>query len=317
MIKIIFIRLKIVFKKIIKIKMIMKKINFLILNFCFIVVFFFKLNYSNVCLQDQIDKQIEKYFNDKNKNDFLINQKMEKSFGNKFLLDQKSKEYLRKQKIKEILKSLPKKTLNSQEIKKFRSLNNHELEKLVNQREKDSFIKKLLREYYIYGAYEEDLEKISENAKNHFLKLPVTKKSMIIFDIDDTLLMSYPTYNFEFIWQEKYRDILKKVNEGYPLKPMLNLYKALVKKGFKIAFITARNVEAMGETFKQLLNAGYNKFDYLLLKPKFVKEIDFWKFQQRKFLSNYYNIVGCIGDHESDCAIGLTGKKIILPNFLY
>lgn len=141
---------------------------------------------------------------------------------------------------------------------------------------------------------------------------------MIIFDIDETSLVTYPMVvpTLNFLWKEK-KDIFQKTNVGLAIAPILELYRALKEKGFKIAFITGRSTSYFAITFAQLLNAGFNGFDYLLLKPSFLKDDGPWKFEQRESLSKNFNIVGCIGDQEADCANGFFGYKIILPNYLY
>lgn len=106
--------------------------------------------------------------------------------------------------------------------------------------------------------YEIEVLKICDKAKDYFNQVDASDRSVVFFDIDDTALCLN-------IWEMDLLEInspLTKIN-----LPVLELYKFLIAKGFKIIFITGRNDTRYEETQKDLEQSGYLGFHDLILIP--------------------------------------------------
>lgn len=202
-------------------------------------------------------------------------------------------------------------------------------ERLARSQEKFNKVKDTLKEYYS-KKYNDDLVQICEEAKKYFEKVPVKGDSLIVFDIDDTSLLTYPFmshHRFSFIFSNNEEEYIKFYEQwrsgiGIRLSPVFAFYNYLLNKGFKIVFLSSRDVKGYYWTKDQLKSAGYTKFEEIILRPvelklNNIKEVSTWKYNERKKLTKNYNIVGCVGDRQSDCNYGHTGYFVKLPNYLY
>jgi len=164
----------------------------------------------------------------------------------------------------------------------------------------------LIRRYYNYGAYEREVQKICEDAKNYFAKIPVAENSLIIFDVDDTAL-----YNLRF---RATTDLISPKTTA--ILPVLELYNYLMSKGFNIVFLTSRdNCE---RTKEELIKSGYKGFKDVICMREFDDNYTaYWKGKKRKLLAQTYSIVGSIADRERDFVGGNMGHRVKLPNYLY
>lgn len=164
----------------------------------------------------------------------------------------------------------------------------------------------LIKRYYNYGGYDKDVQKICEKAIRYFSNIPVQENSLIIFDVDDTAI-----YNLRF---RAKTDLIKP--KTVAIVPVLKLYKYLVKRGFKIIFLTSRDF--CQDTKKELIEAGYTKFEDLICMTEFDDDqTATWKASKRKEISEKYVIVGSIADRERDFFDNDNGHKVKLPNYLY
>lgn len=165
----------------------------------------------------------------------------------------------------------------------------------------------LIRRYYNSGAYERDVEKICKEAMTFFSKIPVKDDSLIIFDVDDTAV-----YNLDFRGEATGLITPKTV----AILPVLELYKYLINRGFKIIFLTGRDI--CEGTKKELIDAGYTTFLDLLCMPVINDDLTAsWKAEKRKQLSQKYTIVASIGDRKKDFFDNYNGHIVKLPNYLY
>jgi predicted secreted acid phosphatase len=101
-----------------------------------------------------------------------------------------------------------------------------------------------------------------------FENVPKTKKDIVFFDIDDTLLRPY-------------------INE--PVKPVLDFYNYLVKNGYNVAIITARPYtdENLNYTINDLKSIGIeNSYKYLILRNIYTNDIKEYKKEARKQIVN-------------------------------
>lgn len=90
----------------------------------------------------------------------------------------------------------------------------------------------------------------------------------------------------------------------------------LKERGFKIIFLSAGDRKQLADYENELKAAGYDTYEKLILRPDATPQGP-WKFAQRQTLAETYDIVGCIGDLDTDFYGGYTGKIIHLPNYLY
>ncbi len=184
--------------------------------------------------------------------------------------------------------------------------------------------KQQLQKYYTCGNYENDVKGICQKAARCFSSLCVKKDSLVIFDIDDTAVYHYQVNDkFDFIWSQCPQLVkARQTDRGPAIEPVLELYNILLKKDFKIIFLSSRNAGDYNHTHNELTQAGYTTFEQIILMPdelafdRSIKTAD-WKLSIRKELAKRYTIVGCIGDRDKDFEGGYTGHVIKLPNYLY
>jgi hypothetical protein len=179
-----------------------------------------------------------------------------------------------------------------------------------------------IKKYYRDGEYQTDLKNICTEAEDYFKNnKPDNDNALIIFDIDDTAITSYTkTDSFCFLWdsKEQCNDTRKKLTST-PIQPVLNLYNAVKKLGYKIAFLSSLRTIEMEKTKNRLADAGYKDYDELILKNTLdlTSTTAAWKRGERKKLAERYLIAGCVGDRPQDFEGGYTGYKVKLPNYLY
>lgn len=165
----------------------------------------------------------------------------------------------------------------------------------------------LIRRYYNSGAYEKDVQKICENAKQYFANVSVKPNSLVIFDVDDTAV-----YNLRF--RAKRPDLIKP--KTVALVPVLNLYNYLISRGFKTVFLTSR--DSFETTLEDLTAAGYKNYIGIICMTDFHDEYTaIWKWERRKELSKTYIIEGSIADRKRDFFDNYSGYAVKLPNYLY
>jgi len=172
------------------------------------------------------------------------------------------------------------------------------------------------------SVYEKEVRTICQTALDkHFKTHKVTEKSAIIFDIDETVLSDYPFFkekNFEWTADEAFLFRFKKVCT--PIRPVRDFFNELKKLGYKLIFLTSRRDTLYQATTENLANTEY-VYDELILLPikLFEQHVSHgaWKFEVRKELSKKYDIIGSVGDSQSDFEGGCCGVMVKLPNYLY
>jgi acid phosphatase len=175
--------------------------------------------------------------------------------------------------------------------------------------------------YYESGLYQEDLSEIVGCALKHFEKVPVTGNETVIFDVDDTVLSNYAdskSISFGYVPKMSHEWVLQA--DAPAIIETKNLYDYLVKKGFKIVFITGRKYNEHEPTVKNLKAQGFMTFDKLIVRQKHEIGMTAEKYKsgRRKQLTEEgYKIVGCIGDQESDLRGGYSGHQVKVPNYMY
>lgn len=188
---------------------------------------------------------------------------------------------------------------------------------LVNLR----IAKDTVKDYYESGKYDEELDKIFNEAKPQIERVKIKNNSTAVFDVDETALSNY--------------EISKRLDFGYDykivqdwvmsaklpaIKQTLDFYNYLKSKGIKLIFLTGRQTEEYDATYQNLVEQGYRNFDTIIVRSEYERKIGAAEFksQKRKELTDKgYEIIICVGDQWTDLEGNYTGIKIKLPNYLY
>ena len=185
--------------------------------------------------------------------------------------------------------------------------------------------KDTVKNYYESGKYDEEMNQVVKDAEEKFDKVEVNKsgkdKSVVIFDVDDTAINNYglsKMMDFGYVYElnKKWNKELK----APAIKQTQDLYNFLIKKGFKIIFLTGRNSNEYEVTYKNLIKDGYAGFDTLITQREDEQNLTASEFKSKKrteLTNEGYNIVGTVGDQWTDLEGPYTGIKIKLPNYLY
>ena len=181
--------------------------------------------------------------------------------------------------------------------------------------------KDTVKNYYESGKYDEEMNKIVKDAEEKFDNIALKKNSVVIFDVDDTAINNYglsKMMDFGYVYElnKKWNKELK----APAIKQTQDLYNFLIKKGFKIIFLTGRNTNEYEVTYKNLIKDGYAGFDTLITQREDEQNLTASEFKSKKrteLTNEGYNIVGTVGDQWTDLEGPYTGIKIKLPNYLY
>lgn len=178
-----------------------------------------------------------------------------------------------------------------------------------------------VKQYYESGKFNEELNKVIEEAKEKFGKVDFEDNTVVIFDIDETALNNYglaEQMGFGYVYElnKQWNAELKA-----PAIPQVKeLYEFLLSKGSKIIFLTGRNFYEYEVTYQNLVKEGYTVFDTLITQigdETKMKARDF-KSRKRVWLSEQgYDIVGAVGDQWSDLEGYYHGIQVKIPNYLY
>jgi predicted secreted acid phosphatase len=184
-----------------------------------------------------------------------------------------------------------------------------------------SICKKSVREIYKSGRYDSELQKAIVDAEAG-IDFAVSGKTAAVFDIDETVLSNYSYLNsvdFGYMSEDWDNWILQ--SKGEPIIPSLELYKRLLSRGIHIIFLTGRGAGQYEATYKNLVNAGFTKFDTLIMRRSSGANLNAGKSKEAErtklVQDGGYTIIACIGDQWSDMEGAFTGKKIKLPNYIY
>ncbi len=181
--------------------------------------------------------------------------------------------------------------------------------------------KKQVEIYYEAGRYDADLKRIVDNSINYFKKITPGEKSVVIFDVDDTVLTDYKeakAMSFGYIPKLSHEWIIKA--NAPEIKEVKRLYDYLVKRGFRIIFMTGRKFNEHEATIENLKKRGFNTFDKLIVRQEHELKliaVEYKSFRRKELSKEGYEIVGTIGDQFSDLEGGFSGYKIKLPNYKY
>jgi len=175
--------------------------------------------------------------------------------------------------------------------------------------------------YHESGRYDEEAAAIIDDAIDKFENLKAGEGAAVVFDIDETALSNFEyskKYDFGYVphlWNEWINE-----SRAPAVTEVKKLYDFLVSKGFKILFITGRKDFLYNATYKNLYNAGYNKFDTLIVRASGEYELSALEYKSNKreeLTKAGYNIVGNVGDQYSDLEGPYSGIRVKIPNYQY
>ena len=178
-----------------------------------------------------------------------------------------------------------------------------------------------VKQYYESGKFDAELDAVIENAKKQFDKIDFKNNSVVIFDVDETVLDNYELakmmgFGYVYEMNKKWNAEMK----APAIEQVKELYNFLLSKGAKIIFLTGRNFPEYEVTYQNLINEGYTVFDTLITQigdEKKMKAQDF-KSSKRKWLTEQgYEIVGTVGDQWNDLEGDNHGIQVKIPNYLY
>ena len=181
--------------------------------------------------------------------------------------------------------------------------------------------KDIVKDYYESGGYDKELDEVIADAKQKFSKVEIKENSVVIFDVDETVLNNYglaKQMDFGYVY-----DLNKKWNEELKapaIKQTQDLYFYLLNRGFKIIFLTGRNSNEYDVTYKNLIQTGYTVFDTLITQREDEQNLKTQQFKSTKraeLAAQGYEIVGNIGDQWTDLNGPYSGIQIKIPNYLY
>jgi acid phosphatase len=175
--------------------------------------------------------------------------------------------------------------------------------------------------YHKSGQYNNDLREAIKDAEEKFNEVDAGPNSAVVFDIDETVITSYEYYRkWDFGYVPKYFDMWVDSAKAPAILPVLDLYNYLLKRNFRIIFITGRKEYQYESTFNNLINAGYSKFDTLIVKGEEYSGKTAEKFKSDKraeLVEKGYTIAGTVGDQWSDLSGPYHGIQVKIPNYMY
>jgi len=188
-----------------------------------------------------------------------------------------------------------------------------------------AFEKDALDSYYA-TRYASDVNNLAAQwiayFNSYFVEHPSGSSStVVIFDIDETVLNNYPYYNstdygFEPLSWNSWVQSASAPN----IPGTLSLFNALLKLGTNVIFITGRQDTVHNATLANLQTAGFSGYLQLIDRnsTEYYLSADVYKSNRRQQVAQKYTIIGCIGDQVSDCSLGYTGNYIMkMINYIY
>jgi acid phosphatase len=191
-----------------------------------------------------------------------------------------------------------------------------------NQPENITLAHKKVMDYYENGCFEQELTNTVKQAKHIFDKpAQDNNKEVIIWDIDETALSEYcnvKAIQFGYVPKLSHEWIMKASAPAIPATK--KLYQYLLKKGYRMIFLTGRHHNEYEATEKNLKKEGFTGYDRLIVRSREDKGLTAEEYKSReraKLAEEGYTIVGSIGDQWSDLAGDNIGMAVKIPNYMY
>ena len=178
-----------------------------------------------------------------------------------------------------------------------------------------------VKEFYESGRYDEVLDEVIKNALEQFEKVEFKENSVVIIDVDETVLNNYglaELMGFGYVYEmnKKWNAEMK----ATAIPQVKELYNYLLAKGASIIFLTGRNIPEYEVTYENLKVEGYTVFDTLITQREYEYELtaqEFKSSKRKELTEEGYEIIGTVGDQWSDLNGEYHGKQVKIPNYLY
>jgi len=178
-----------------------------------------------------------------------------------------------------------------------------------------------VKDYYESGKYDEELNKVINNAKEQFQQVEFKENFVVIFDVDETVLSNYELaeqMGFGYVYEMNKKWNAEMKAPAFP--QVKELYDFLIEKGTRIVFLTGRNIPEYEVTYKNLKQEGYEVFDTLITQREYEYELtaqEFKSSKRKELVEEGYEIIGTVGDQWSDLNGDYHGIQVKIPNYLY
>ncbi|KAG6424076.1 hypothetical protein SASPL_114488 [Salvia splendens] len=187
----------------------------------------------------------------------------------------------------------------------------------------DDFVK----DYITGDLYASELEAVAANAAEYARAIGISGdgRDAWVFDIDETLLSNVPYYAVNGFGSETFDahafNEWVELAEAPAIAPGLRLYKELQELGFTVFLLTGRDEYQRHATERNLMYAGFNNWEKLILRGKADEgtPATVYKSEKRKEIEDAgYIIHGSSGDQWSDLiGFAVARRSFKLPNPLY
>lgn len=178
-----------------------------------------------------------------------------------------------------------------------------------------------VKQYYESGKYDEELNVIIEDARKKFNEVEIKENSVVIFDVDETVLDNYGlAVLMEFGYVYEMNKQWNRELKASAIPQVKEFYEYLLSKGTKIIFLTGRNIPEYEVTYNNLKQEGFTTFDTLITQREHEYELtatEFKSSKRKELVDNGYEIIGTVGDQWSDLKGPHHGILVKIPNYLY
>lgn len=187
-----------------------------------------------------------------------------------------------------------------------------------------------VKDYVLGRGYVTDLERVSEEASvfaSTVLDFSAggDGKDAWVFDIDETLLSNLPYYIDHGFGLELFdhSEFDKWVERGVApaIAPSLKLYQRVIDLGYRVFLLTGRKESHRLVTVENLINAGFQNWDKLILRSpdEQHKMATLYKSEKRdEMVKEGYRIRGNSGDQWSDLlGSSMSQRSFKLANPMY
>ncbi|XP_054785091.1 acid phosphatase 1-like isoform X1 [Prosopis cineraria] len=183
--------------------------------------------------------------------------------------------------------------------------------------------------YMIDGQYEGDLDLVMQQIFTFLDSIPISSNSSFdawVLDVDDTCLSNLYYYKTKRFGCEPYDPAGFRAWASKGRSPaipsVLELFKKLTEKGFKVFLVSGRDEETLGQaTLNNLRNQGFFGYERLILRSGEYKGQSAVRYKsdiRQKLEKEGYRIWGNVGDQWSDLRGDSIGNRTFkLPNPMY
>lgn len=182
-------------------------------------------------------------------------------------------------------------------------------------------------DYYDTGQYTRDtvpqLRKARRALRAELKGLAPGRRPALVLDIDDTSLTQYPCRKpGDLPFDDAQAGVDCVMSAALPpIVETRRLYRLALRRGVKVFFITGRPVPMRDATVRNLREAGYARYQRLILRPASTLSdasvVPFKSGERRRIERAGYDILVNVGDQDSDLAGGYANRTFKLPNPMY